>query len=537
MGKPEWLIGSQAPRLSVVPEGSPEFADQALEFVEWCGINLYPWQADLLRDTLLRNDEDMWSSREILGVVSRQNGKGTYLVALELIYIYLVGAKSIMHSAHFLDTAMDARDRLWDVIEDHPGLMSWWEDEYSGTPRPVMGNGKDAVKFPNGAKIYYRTRTKKTGRGLSFELLIFDECFDLPNEVYAAMNNTTKARPNAQTVFISSPVNIKEHFHGDIFSAKRWAALDGAPGVLFKEWSITDDDDPHDPASWVKANPSLVDEPRPGVQLDSVASESHAARTSEALLDSFLVETLGKGEWVPRDADAGVDFTPIFDLDRWSACGVSTYPAKDIGYSCLGVDVTPDGEKVGVVSALEVGDKYFLSVSPLDDFDRDEVVASAARAVELNDPVGIVVDPSGQGSTVIQPLRSAGVDPEQASGSKVSIAYELMRRLFDEGRLLHDGDPRWSEALGVAVERSKNGRFRALNRFSGDVTVLVAGSLALWGLTELSPRSPEVEVKKKRKVVRGAVGGTVPTAGRSSVPRQGVARRPAMVGAAQGRWD
>lgn len=535
--KPDWLIGCQTPVYEHVPEGDPEFANKAVEFVHWCGLDLYPWQEDYVRDSLLKTDDGMWSAREDVAILARQNGKGTCLVALELIFIYLCGTKRIMHSAHFLDTAMDARDRLWDVIEDHPGLMSWWEDEHPGVPRPVLGNGKDAIKFPNGAKIYYRTRTKKTGRGLSFDLLIFDECFDLPNEIYAAMNNTTKARPNAKTIFISSPVNIKEHFHGDIFSAKRWAAMDGAKGMLFKEWSIADDDDPHDPESWAKANPSLVNEPRPGVQLDSVESESHAAKTSEALLDAFLVETLGKGEWVPRDADVGTDFVPIFDIARWKSQEISTPPVKGVGYSCIGIDVTPDGEKAGVVSAVEFDDKYFLSVSPVEDFDRDGVVESSVRAVEMNDPVGVVVDPSGQGSTLIAPFRSAGVDPEKASGSKVSIAYELLRRLFDEGRILHDGDSRWLEALNVAVERSRNGRFRSLERFGGDVTVLVAASLALWGLVELSPRSPEVEVKQKKKIIRGASGGTIPANPLKEEHRHGVVKRPALVGSSFGKWD
>lgn len=537
MDKPEWLIGHQEPRLSVVPEGDAEFANTALEFVKWAGLDLYPWQNDLVRDMLLYGPDALWAVREILAIIARQNGKGESLVALELIYIYLVGAKSIMHSAHFLDTAMDARDRLWDVIESNSGLMSWWEDEYPGVPKPVLGNGKDAIKFPNGAKIYFRTRTKKTGRGLSFDLLIFDECFDLPNEVYAAMDATTSARPNSQTVFISSPVNIEEHFHGDVFSAKRWAALDGAPGVMLKEWSITDDDDPHDPESWAKANPSLVSEPRPGVQLSSLEAASHGARNSEVLLKAFLVERLGKGNWVPRDADVGTDFVPIFDISRWKSQEVSTLPVKGVGYSCIGIDVTPDGEKAGVVSAVEVDDKYFLSVSPVEDFDRDGVVESSVRAVEMNDPVGVVVDPSGQGSTLIAPFRAAGVDPEQASGSKVSIAYELLRRLFDEGRILHDGDSRWLEALNVAVERSRNGRFRSLERFGGDVTVLVAASLALWGLVELSPRSPEIEVKQKHKVIRGASGGTIPANPIKDERRHGVVKRPALVGSSFGKWD
>lgn len=503
MGKPEWLIGCQTPTHQHVPAGDAEFASKACEFVRWAGLNLYPWQEELLRDSLLQTDEGMWASREVVVSLARQNGKGEVLVALELVAIYLCGAERIMHSAHFLDTAMDARDRLWDVIEANPALMEWWEDEHPGvSPRPVMGNGKDAIKFPNKAKIYYRTRTKKTGRGLSFDWLIFDECFDLPNEVYAAMNNTTKARPNAQKVFISSPVNTREHFHGAIFSAKRWAASDGSDGMLFKEWCREPDDDPFDEETWAKANPSLVNEPRPGVQLDEVRSEAASARTSEALLDPFLVETLGQGEWVPRDGDEVSDFVPIVDLSDWS--GASELMPASLGDSCVAVDVTPDGEAVGVVSAAQWGDRLFLSLAPYEEFDRSVVVEKVGSTVELNDPVAVVLDPSGQCSTMVEPLRGVGVEPELLSGGQVSKAYELFLRLWAEKRIVHDGAQRWLDALGVAQERSKNGRYRSLDRYSGDVTVLVAATLAVWGLQEFGVGDGEVEVKRKRHYVSSA---------------------------------
>ena len=477
-----WLIGCQTPTHEHVPVGDAEFADKACQFVRWAGLDLYPWQEDLLRDTLLQTDEGMWSSREVVTALARQNGKGTYLVALELVAIYLCGAKSIMHSAHFLDTAMDARDRLWEVIEANPALMDWWEDEYPGvSPKPIMGNGKDAIRFPNKSKIYYRTRTKKTGRGLSFDWLIFDECFDLPNEVYAAMNNTTKARPNSQKVFISSPVNTREHFHGAIFSAKRWAALDGAEGILFKEWCCEDTDDPFAESTWAKANPSLVSEPRPGVQLDEVRSESISARRSQTLLEPFLVETLGQGNWVPRDGD-DVDFEPIIDLDAWQAA-VDESP-RLIGESCLAVDVGPSADVVSVVSASQTDRGVHLSVAPVVEFDRDRVVDGIARAVEAHDPTGVWFDPKSAASTLEGELLRRGVEPQKMAWSTVTRALELFLTMFREGRISHDGDPRWVDALNVAVFRSGNSSGRALTRTDGDISVLIAATFAVFGLED-----------------------------------------------------
>ena len=494
-----WLRGSQQPTYESVPVGDEEFANKAVEFVRWAGMSLYPWQEQLLHDTLLQREDGLWSSREVVVSLARQNGKGEYLVALELVAIYLCGAKSLMHSAHFLDTAMDARDRLWDVIEDHDGLMSWWEDEYGDVPRRAMGNGKEAIIFPNKTKAYFRTRTKKTGRGLSFDWLVFDEAFNIPGEVYAAMNNTTKARPNAQKVFISSPVNRLEHDHGAIFSAKRWAGMDGAEGTLFKEWSIDPEKvDPFSEEAWIQSNPSLVDQPRPGVQMDEVRLDSIAAKKSADLKESFLVETLGVGNWVPKDGDAD-DFTPIIDFDRWKSKSVKRPQAT--GDTCVGLDVSPDGDHAAMVAALRTTTGIHLALAPGADFDRERLVGSIAQTVELNDPLAVMLDPKGPASTLEGPLAKRGVEPELMSWKTVAAATELFLQLFAEGTITHDGDPRWEDALSVAEFRDVGASGRALTRRKGAVCELVAAMFAVYGLTEFEIPDAPTDIKRKTRFV------------------------------------
>lgn len=491
------LLGAQEPRLSSVPDGDVRRGDEAVAFARWCGMTLFPWQEDLLRDMCRTTGDGQWSAREVVTVVARQNGKGEVLVARELAGIYLFGEKGIFHSAHFMDTAIDAQKRLWDVIESNEDLLYWWEDDpvTPGVPSMRTGNGKEKIVFPNGAEILFRTRTKKTGRGLSIDLLIFDECFDLPKETYSAMSKLIRARERAQAIYISSPVNREEHFHGSIFSAKRWAGVDGVDGVLFKEWSPAETDDPFEESTWARCNPSMVDS-GPGAQVEDIRADAVAAQRSSALLDAFLIETLGQGNWVPRDADLGNDFVPIIDPDVWAARELMM-PSR-VSESCLAVDVTPDGEGVSVVAALKFKRGVFLSLAPISGFDRGDVVGSVSRTVRVNDPVAVVLDPAGQGSTLVDPLSGEGIEPEQLNGSKVSQAYELLLALFREKKIFHDGNPRWVEALAIAEERSKNGRYRSLERFTGDVTCLVAASEAVWGLQEFGIPDEPVEVKREK---------------------------------------
>lgn len=481
---PDYLVGNQEPSCSHVPSGDPARAIEALWFIRDCGGTLYPWQEDLVFDMLLTRTNGTWASREVVVPLARQNGKGEVLVWRELVGIYLLGERRILHTAHFLDTAVDARDRLWDIISNNPELMGWWADEFPGKkPQLIKTNGKDAIVFPNGAKIYFRTRTKKTGRGLSIDLLVFDECFDLPNEVYSAMNSTTKARPNAQKVFISSPVNRYEHLHGAVFSAKRWQGVDGSPGVLFKEWTIDPKtQDPFDPETWSTCDPSLVTAPVPGVQFEEVQSEAQAARNSEDLLETFLVETLGVGYWVPRDNDTS-DFEPIVPFEDWKAAQNSR-PATTRDCA-IALDISPDGSQVALVSAARTrGGGFHLRRSPLNQFDVDETQIAIQSAVHNNDPLAVVMDSVGPATVMQRPIHAIGVEPDLMRARTVVAALQLFLQLFREGKISHDGDPRWLEELQVAEFREVGETGRALTRRTGSVMGLVAATFAIWGLRE-----------------------------------------------------
>ncbi|AEG83889.1 terminase large subunit domain-containing protein [Corynebacterium ulcerans] len=494
------LVGSQIPRLGTVAVGDTTRGDAAVEFCRWAGMTLFPWQENLLRDMCRTDQDGLWRYRETVAVVPRQNGKGEVLIARELAGIYLFGEKEILHTAHFLDTSIEARDRLWEVIESNDDLMEWWVGEHDGRPWLVKTNGKEGIEFPNGAKIRFRTRTEKTGRGLSIELLVFDECFNLPNQIYSAISKTTRAREHSHTIFISSPVDRTQHMHGAVFSAKRWAGIDNVGGVLFREWSAdVESVDIFSEKAWKQSNPSLVLR-GVGAQLADIRSDSDAARSSEVLKAAYLVESLGVGNWVPRD-NAEDEKSYIVVPEEWSR--LQGVPHGALGDSVLALDATPDGEKIAMAAAVAFGDgRAFLTLGNQESFDSDAVVASVAGTVEENDPLAILMDKSGPVGTLISPLESHGIEPEQLSGGKISAAYELLLSMIREGKIIHDGNPRWLECWEVAEER-RNATYRSLNRFVGNVAPLVAASLALWGLREFSiPDS--VDVKSKKRFVGSA---------------------------------
>lgn len=494
------VIGDRYPRLSSIPDGDDSRGQTAVDFARWCGLTLFEWQEDLLRDMCRIDDDGKWSARESVVSVSRQNGKGEVLVARELAGIYLFGEKTIYHTAHLMDTAIDAQARLWDVIESNDELMYWWGDDPDDLPTLFTSNGKEAITFPAvKAKVYFRTRTKKTARGLSVDLLIFDECYDLPREVYAAMNATTRARPNAHKIFISSPVNRDEHVHGRIFSAKRWAGIDGARGVLLKEWSPEPGADPFVPETWKAGNPSLT-HGGVGAQYAEIEAEAEAARNSEELLDVFMVESLGVGNWYPRDGDDEDDHEPVVAAEVLAgAFSRSRVRLRDV---VLAIDASADRSTVSVAAAGRTSSGLYALVGFHGRLKVDAVVAAVMQAVDDADPVAVIVDPKSPAEVAIEPIERKGIEVHRMTFPEVKSAANGLLQGLDDGRIKLADDERLRDAFDCVTLREDRDGGVAFARRSGTICQLVAVSFALWGVDRF-----------------GALPRTGTAAGRAAAPR------------------
>ena len=496
--------------MASTPVGDTARGDNAVAFARWCGLTLYPWQENLLRDMCRTTDRGVWAHRETVVSVARQNGKGEVLLARELAGIFLFGEQLIFHSAHFLDTAVDAQKRLFEVIEPNPDLMGWWDGECDGVPKLSTANGKEDVSFPNGAKVMFRTRTKKTGRGLAVDLLVLDECFDLPTEVYASLGKTIRARESAQAIFISSPVNRAEHAHGAIFSAKRHAGIDGVPGVLFREWSCPEGVDPFSREAMAAANPSLVTEGA-GAQLVDIEADAQAAQRSSELRDIYMVESLGVGRWYPRDGET-VDAPPPAVLpDKLDA--VMSAESLRVSRTMLAVDASPDRASCSISVAGVAGGRLWGGLMWHGPLHRDQVVAAIGQLCERVDPEEIVVDPKSPAQVIVQPLIDSGVDTEsvhlmtwaevKASTSAFLAGVDERSIVVEESQVLRDG-------FACATLREDKDGGVAWDRQSGTICQVVALSHALWAVS----RREEVMVDRR------PVAALRPVRRRSSTPKQ-----------------
>lgn len=491
------LTGRQDPEHLVCCRGGDfTHGEKALKLAKSFGITPMPWQREQVMLALATDEEGHWLHPDVVLICPRQNGKSLILEIIVLYRMFVLNHQ-IVFTAHQWKTAKSIRNRLWKRIKSRP-----WAARR--LVRNTASAGEAEMEVESGGKVQFSTRSNDFGRGFDeIDLLLLDEAYNLDSGELDAVAPIQLAAKDPQTYYTSSAVNELKHPKGEELSKVRAAALAGeAEGMLFAEFMAPEGMNPEDPATWPWANPSY------GV----IATEKKIRSLKNKLSDTgFEVEMLGWGRWY-KVAGEGAEAT-IIDLGEWSANVVSSLERP--GDSCLAMDTTPDGSRVGMVAAIADGDRVHVMVSPVDAFTRDEVVSSAQRTVELNDPVAVVLDPGGPASTLVDPLESVGIAPEKLNGTQVSQAYELFLRLIEEGKVTNDGDPRWAVEIAAAQERSKGGRFRSWDRYASQVPVLVAASLAVWGLQEFGIPVVKPEVKKDKRFVGRA--RVIPARGRESV--------------------
>ncbi|WP_257202958.1 phage terminase family protein [Corynebacterium cystitidis] len=496
----EWptLEGRQEPqRLVCWRGGDTTHGEKAIRLASRFGIRLMPWQREQVLLALAVDEGGKWLHPDVVLICPRQNGKSLILEVIMLYRLFVLHHK-IIFSAQRWSTAKSIRNRMWAKIKSR----KWARDRLT---RNTSSAGEAEMETVDGGKIQYTTRSGDMGRGFDeVDLWIADEAYNLDSAEIDAVAPTQLAAEDPQSYFTSSAVNRVKHSKGDELSRMRARVLSDEEDTttLYAEFCAPDGMGMDDRLAWMLANPSY------GVIADEKKIMSMRKKLSD---DGFQVEMLGWGAWF----DDGVDGDQfLVDLDLWEELVLAPPPFSD---ACLGVGVQPDGAAAGVVLAQLMGDgRVFLSANPLDTFDRDEIVAAAKRVVDEVDPVANVFDPFGPGSTLEDAFDKAGVGYETLNGGQVSAGYELLIRMVAEGKVAHDGDPRWLDQWQVADERGK-GRYRSFDRFSGDVTLLDAASMALFGLVEFGAVSGPVGPRPAKRLASSA---GAPRLVRSSKPRE-----------------
>lgn len=416
---------------------------------------------------------------KVVILIARQNGKTDFVKKLLKWALFRKRMKDVMAAAQTLNKAIDLwNEVLLEVERDKSLSRNLGRVDHSKGGQTMWTKGKRGRYRPVGID-------ENAGRGDTLDLLYIDELRTQKDFTGVNALEATTTVPDNGLIITTSNAGSD---HSVVLRDYRQLAMkpivektwNNTRQGLF-EWSADPSAGIDDEDAWRQANPDLGNG-RITIATLRAARES----TPEA---TFRTERLC--QWVDELAD---DKQPLLDVDEWNRFFVDD--AKPTGDMGLAVDLSWSSAEAAIVAAVPCGSRYFLSLNPLREFDRVETVDAVVRAVDLNDPVGVALEMTGERSTLAHPLESEGIDVTRMSRLHAADASALLLQLFREGRLIHDGSARWVEALYDAeLKETSSGSKRIVGS-----PVLVAASFAVWLAQQFAIPS-SVDVKRTKRFV------------------------------------
>lgn len=460
------LLGAQRPRIHSVPKYSSSAGQEAIDLARSAGLYLDPWQQLVLTDALGERPDGKYAAFEVGLIVPRQNGKGSVLEARELFGLVLGGEKLILHSAHLFQTSLEAFRRILRLFQETPDLDRKLK-------RVSLATGSEGIELTNGCRLKFVARTKGSGRGLTGDVVVLDEAYELTQGQMDALLPTLMARPNPQVWYTSSP-SLDAVSGEALFKLKARGEAGSDAKLAWFDWGQERGVNLDDPRVHAAANPAY------GIRMTGENVEVMRRALSD---DGFGREVLGiwpetAGEqhispalWRElADPDAGRPADVVFTID--------VTPGRDHA-SITMCGMNPDGQMlVGVVDRRE-GTEWVVD-----------------RTIELKqqwNPIAIGIDAAGPSGSLLVELEQAGItrpeDPEAPkrgdlavpTSREVAQAWGMFVDAARQKRLRHLDDAPLNAALAGAKTRFlADGQAWARRTSTVDISPLVAATLAYW---------------------------------------------------------
>jgi hypothetical protein len=506
------LHGAQRPSVFWTPPSAVSSAiDDAREVAETANIELDDWQDFTLEHGLGEREDGQWASFEVGVDLSRQNGKGGVLEVRELAGIFVLGERTVTHSAHEMGTSLEAQERMLEILEGAPDL----EREIQ---RVSKTNGKEAIYFKGGRKIRYRTRTKSGGRGLGGDLLVIDEDMIVRLAMMGALMPILSARPNPQIWYMGSPVDQTIHEHGLVkakLRARAMAALAGdreaGDSLTWIEFaSVTDAEleqeaidagrDPEtaptaleramqrdfatDPANWARSNPAM------GIRITT-----DYIRNEQRSLDprSFAVERLGVGDWPTIDLEGDGGWKEI-SREKWEAS--ENRQSEATGPVAFAVAVSLD-RKWATIAAAGPGPVGRRHLEVIDHRAGTHWVAERVAQLLKHSNVGVFADLNGPAGALAADFTNRKIEVTPLTANQHAQACAMIEDALtaDEPTVTHLGTDELTASAKGAVKRTLGDVSVWSRKLSTAlITPFEAVTIAHWGSITHPPITPWVAV-------------------------------------------
>ncbi len=487
--RPDVRIGRQEPRVASHP--GTAVTNAASEVADLCAgasFPLDPWQIGSLELILGERPDGKWACREAGYLVSRQNGKGGILHALDLAGLYLFDdVREIIHTAHEHKTARKAYRELREIIKSTPHLYAQVERRGARVVGFRQSNEDCSITLQDESVVRFVARSNNSVRGFSPQMVIMDEAQECTFDTRAALKHTIRAQPNPLVIWCGTVPTPKNN--GEVFTMLRDRGRAGGDRSLgWIEFTAPPDCDLASDEAIEWTNPGM------GFRLtwDSIDLDREAALLNDEEWENFCREALS--HW-PDDSESAR--WEIVSRAQWAECASTETgkraekPGWFTGPVALGIEVDQDraGATIGVAGDCREGGVGMQvgSVGPV-----AQVVPEVLRRLaDTERPIShVVIDPGSPAGALIGDLEAAGVTVTPCKyADLVKATGDLYDAIVECDVVYRDPGGELTAAVAAAVKRRAGDAWLIDRRAGADVSAFGAVNLARWG--HLQPVEPE----------------------------------------------
>ena len=418
-------------------------------------------------------------------VAPRQNLKTALMKMAALGWLFVTREQVITWSAHEFGTTMEALRDLEVLVTNTPVLRKRLAPGPSGGI--YSGNSAPRIELADERRIKFKARTNTGARGLTGDKIILDEAFALKAEHTGSITPTLTAVPDPQILYGSSAGMVRSEILRDLRDRGRRGVRD----LAYFEWCAprrpcADDNCVHvkpsdprhvpgcaldDPELWAQANPLLGRQRQNGTGL--TLEKMRKFRMAEPP-EEFMRERLG---WWDED---GAD--ELFGPGRWGA--IQGEVPEDTKVEAIGVAVSFGQESAAVVGAGRVGDR--LAMLPMRSGPGTSWVLDFVAEALRERRVPVVVDGGGPAGFLVEGLQKLTRRARVLKLPQCKDACEELVESVSDKSLIQGGFPELDAAVGSAQWRDVGDRRLLGRRSGGDISVLEAGTWAVYGLSHVA---------------------------------------------------
>ena len=439
---------------------SPDLPSYGIDFIEWCesiGYTLLPWQQFLAHEICKVTEDDKWYFKEVGVIISRQNGKSTFMQLMILWRMFALGQKLQVHTAHKLTTSSEIFWKIDDTIQSHAHLVDDFGKKYES-------KGSQEIKLKSGGRYLVRANNSAS-RGIAApDTIYMDEVREFhDDEVWSSLRYTQMATPNPQTLIFSNAGDQ----HSVVLNRLRERGLAAAGGADDKigwfEWSAEPGCDIRDKNAWMQANPSAGYT----ISLDNL----EAAMSDE----ESIVRTELLCQWVSV-------VNPAINPSNWAALADKSLKLDKEEQTWLAVDLSPDRKAGALIAAQQKGEminvillKTWTNPINLDAKQIANDIADEVRKYQI-ETVAYSRQTSGAIAALLAP---AGISVTPIDGAVYGQACDEMLSAITSGRLRHPDNDEFNRQVLSAVKLPFKDGGWYLGRKVSNATICAAVAMAM----------------------------------------------------------